>query len=607
MEHTWLLQDLEEPGADGIQRLEGFTCEPGGAANGRAGCDECSAAVVVRPTAQLAPVPVADPAAGSADTRRRASAIPAKALHPTAPPINALPPAASSFESKIGSAPPQDAARSLLSAFWLAKIICGKAAKVSFLAVTPCFFNFERTLIELPRSCAARRPRCGWLLFCCQGLSCFAAKVHWNIDWAARVQVDEAGWEEGCCACAASGGGAPSPHPSTFARMLAHSQFLSCPTCPCCPALQSKQATRRLLLFTRNPQPLQARCCTRLPAGLALVHCLPAGLAGQGSCLDAPPACFLCPPLQRGGSKLSWAYTGCFSMAQKLRHSVPLTRLALPQVYQKRLDYSSEWCAWARGCCCCRCRRCLFSRATRQGTPVLPWCTCSRWRWLASASPPHSTPHRRKQLKGHINSLRDARSALELYPMVPPGQPFPLEPFWRAVRAGSLFRQPCLFVSLPLGTPCWSLQLAAARRQRAWRPCCAEPCAVPRMPCRAQSCAAAGVHQCSSRHCVPTFLCVLPAALAQVLLELRGQSDADFEELDEGTQVNRIQVWSLHVILYVPWDSGRRHAGQHGKGAGFSGVCFCVFFLGIPPAGREHAGQQDTGAASVAFLCFQLL
>lgn len=36
----------------------------------------------------------------------------------------------------------------------------------------------------------------------------------------------------------------------------------------------------------------------------------------------------------------------------------------------------------------------------------------------------------------------------------------------------------------------------------------------------------------------------------QVLLELRGQSDADFEELDESTQVNRIQVSIAELVFF---------------------------------------------------------
>lgn len=39
----------------------------------------------------------------------------------------------------------------------------------------------------------------------------------------------------------------------------------------------------------------------------------------------------------------------------------------------------------------------------------------------------------RRQLKGHINSLREAHVALELYPMVAPGEAFEVQPFWRPV------------------------------------------------------------------------------------------------------------------------------------------------------------------------------
>ena len=38
------------------------------------------------------------------------------------------------------------------------------------------------------------------------------------------------------------------------------------------------------------------------------------------------------------------------------------------------------------------------------------------------------------------------------------------------------------------------------------------------------------------------WACVFTTPFLQVLLELRGQSDADYDELDEGTQVARIQV-----------------------------------------------------------------
>lgn len=51
----------------------------------------------------------------------------------------------------------------------------------------------------------------------------------------------------------------------------------------------------------------------------------------------------------------------------------------------------------------------------------------------ARCPPSPHLPQCRKQLKGHINSLRDAHVALELYPMVAPGEAFEVQPFWRAV------------------------------------------------------------------------------------------------------------------------------------------------------------------------------
>ena len=48
------------------------------------------------------------------------------------------------------------------------------------------------------------------------------------------------------------------------------------------------------------------------------------------------------------------------------------------------------------------------------------------------------------------------------------------------------------------------------------------------------------MHYCSASMTITCLLC--PTPFLQVLLELQGQSDADFDEMDEGTQVARIQV-----------------------------------------------------------------
>lgn len=45
----------------------------------------------------------------------------------------------------------------------------------------------------------------------------------------------------------------------------------------------------------------------------------------------------------------------------------------------------------------------------------------------------HDPSHRWRQLEGHLRTLRDAGTLVELYPMAPPAAAFDLQPFWRSV------------------------------------------------------------------------------------------------------------------------------------------------------------------------------
>lgn len=108
------------------------------------------------------------------------------------------------FESQIGSAPPVAAGRSLLSAFWLAKIIIGKAAKVGARA------GRER---QVP----------GPLLG--SGVTLRASQPS---PWR-RVPSTQA--------CRVTCSQLPPPSPPHM--------------------LQGKMATRRILLFTRKQEPLK--------------------------------------------------------------------------------------------------------------------------------------------------------------------------------------------------------------------------------------------------------------------------------------------------------------------------------------------------------------
>lgn len=99
--------------------------------------------------------------------------------------------------------------------------------------------------------------------------------------------------------------------------------------------------------------------------------------------------------------------------------------------------------------------------------------------------------------------------------MVAPGEAFEVQPFWRAVsKSGS---------ATPIGVVCRHCGQGGGREVQVLATGHADStvCMGSAMP--------------------PTLL-LLGRSLPQVLLELRGQSDADYDELDEGTQVARIQV-----------------------------------------------------------------